>query len=136
LGSDSCALAESKAVAVPEPALNLPKSTHLRAAADFARVYDQKCKASTEHLLIFAANNSTTETRFGLSVSKKNGGAVQRNLIKRRLREAFRHERASLPSGLDLILIPKQSTHSTLNDYRDALHNVCPKLALRLRENQ
>lgn len=127
--------AESKAAAVSEPALKLPKSTHLRAAADFARVYDRKCKASTEHLLIFAANNATTQTRFGLSVSKKNGGAVQRNLIKRRLREAFRHERASLPPGLDLILIPKKSTESSLTDYRDALQHVCPKLALRLREN-
>ncbi len=121
-----------KVLVVSEPSLKFPKSAHLCRGADYARVYARKCKASTDHLLVFADFNEVSETRCGPSVSKKNGSAVKRNLIKRRMREAFRHERALLPVGLDLILIPKKSIESTLADYRTSLKILVPKLALRL----
>lgn len=82
---------------------------------------------------MFASLNGTTTTRCGLSVSKKNGGAVIRNKIKRRLREAFRHERSALPEGLDLILIPKNNVQSSVQDYRNALRLLVEKLNTRLR---
>ncbi len=114
-----------------ESLFSLPKSTHLCTSKEFARVYDGKCKASTEHLLVFAQSNGSDSSRIGLSVSKKNGSAVKRNLIKRRLREAFRHERRDLPVGFDFILIPKKSIESSLVNYREALRSLCPMLAKR-----
>lgn len=45
-------------------------------------------------------------TRLGLAVSRRVGGAVERNRIKRILREAFRKERGNLPPGYDLVVIP------------------------------
>jgi ribonuclease P protein component len=42
--------------------------------------------------------------RIGFSVSKRVGGAVTRNLVKRRLREAVRHRLAALADGWDLVL--------------------------------
>lgn len=107
----------------------------LRKPADFERVYQLRCRASDRFLLVFAAANQLGVTRVGLSVSKKQGGAVVRNHIKRRLREAFRLSQHDFPPGLDLILIPKQGVRAGVVEYQAALRSAVRQLARRVKSD-
>lgn len=111
---------------------SFPASAHLRSSRDFERVYALKCKGADGVLLMFLAKNSTAETRIGLSVSRKHGGAVERNRLKRWLREAFRLERHAFPQGLDLIAIPLDADRASLSAYRQSLAGLVRRLARRI----
>ena len=51
---------------------------------------------------------------------------------KRLMREAFRHIRHDLPVGLDLILIPRQNSGGTVENYKRSLKGICRRLLKRL----
>lgn len=104
------------------------KAQHLRSPADFDRVYARKWKAADGVLLVFALNNQESLTRIGLSVSKKHGGAIVRNRLKRLLREAFRLTQHDLPAGLDLILIPLSKEKATLAAYQKSIVGLSRRL--------
>ena len=55
------------------------------------------------------ADNELKGARVGFTVSKALGGAVQRNRIKRRLREAVRLGNFSIAIAVDVVINPKRS---------------------------
>jgi ribonuclease P protein component len=110
----------------------LHSTRRIRRAADFARIYDAGHKAGDRHLLVFADRNELGHPRLGVSVSRRHGNAVVRARLKRLLREAFRLSQHDLPAGLDLILIPRQGSGATLDEYRRSLAQLAQKLERRL----
>ncbi len=108
------------------------KAQHLRSKSDFERVYALKNKAADGVLLVFAARNEGPVTRIGLSVSKKHGGAIVRNRLKRLLREAFRLMQHQIPENLDLIVIPLAKERASLVAYQESLVKATRRLMRRL----
>ena len=75
-------------------ALTFPKSSRLLKPSDYGKVFDDvQLRVPHRHFLILATPNTLGHARIGLVFSKKNLKlAVQRNRVKRRVRETFRHE--------------------------------------------
>jgi ribonuclease P protein component len=112
----------------------LERNRRIKLSREFASIYEKRIRASDQNLLIYAAPNAIGHARFGVSVSRKLGGGVQRAALKRLLREAFRLSQHELPAGLDLILIPQRSAVETagLADYQRSLVDLAARLARRL----
>ncbi|AKU92848.1 ribonuclease P protein component [Vulgatibacter incomptus] len=100
---------------MPEPTsgatgASFPKDQRLLSRGDFLRAKARGRKVHTEHLLALALPPpaSARGRRVGLTVSGKVGNSVERNRVKRWLRQIFRTERDALPDRVDLVLIAKQ----------------------------
>ncbi|MDX1387914.1 MAG: ribonuclease P protein component, partial [Acidobacteriota bacterium] len=64
--------------------------------------------ASTS-LVLFGLPNTQDQCRLGITVTRKVGGAVARNRIKRVMREIFRRHRTRLSPSLDLVVNPRRA---------------------------
>ena len=90
----------------------LPPSVRLRRAADFAALRHATGRLQAGHFLLRWNGNTGNAARLGLAVSRKvSKRAVERNRIKRIIRESFRKQRETLPP-IDVLVVARTSAAS------------------------
>lgn len=91
------------------------------------RVYNR------HYVAIYKENLQTGRSRLGITVTKKVGGAVARNRIKRVVREYFRTNRDSIHGTLDINIIPKKAVAGlTHAESYSSLRNIFNRLSARM----
>ncbi|MGA2254263.1 MAG: ribonuclease P protein component [Thermoguttaceae bacterium] len=108
------------------------RAHHVTRGAEFQRAYQRRLTAGDDRLLVFVYPNGLAHPRLGLSVSRKVGGAVVRNRWKRCIREAFRLSREQLPSGVDLIVIPRSDAVPETVGIQESLVRLARRAAKRI----
>ena len=87
-----------------------PRSVRLPRQADFERVYKQGRRHFASHMTVFYLRRGDGDSlRVGFTVGRVLGGAVQRNRMKRRLREAVRLQGLIKSIPVDVVINPKKS---------------------------
>jgi ribonuclease P protein component len=138
----------------PGKTARFPRTARLLRHADFERVYKQGRRHFSANLTVFywprpentspvaPAGKGTGASapqglRVGFTVGRALGGAVQRNRMKRRLREAVRMSRPLSAIAVDVVINPKKSLLAT--DFPVVLNEVSKAFAVieqKLSEKQ
>jgi ribonuclease P protein component len=107
-------------VSSSQASFSLGPSGRLRSKGDIARCRDRGAKIYCKHFLLLASPSPTGESRLAIAVTTKlEKRAVGRNLIKRRIREIFRQNRASFVSSYDILVVARRGVQEcSYDDYR------------------
>jgi ribonuclease P protein component len=120
------------------------KRRRLSRSGEFDRVYREGRSHASRHLVVYAfpRSDEDEDPRLGISVGRKLGGAVERNRIKRLLRDAFWAGAGDLAPGHDFVIVARPAAGELARDggegaIEQALKSVLAEAGLaRGRENE
>ena len=88
----------------PPTGLRWTRSYRIVRRTDFQRIYERGRRSVGASFVVFGEPNDLAHPRLGITATRKLGGAVIRNRIKRVVREIFRRHRPSLAPALDVVV--------------------------------
>lgn len=97
----------------------------LKKQSDFQKLFNKGSRAFSPSLTI--VYRKADKTTMGISVGKKHGKSVQRNRIKRLLREAFRHSLSQMQGKYAIVLIPKVCQEYSFETFKRHLQWIIQK---------
>jgi ribonuclease P protein component len=112
----------------------LPTESRLKANRDFQAVFARRKSLADPLLALYTAPGRGNAARFGFSVSKKLGGAVQRNRVKRLLREAVRHLLPEISPDTDYVIVARvRAKDASLADLSASLDRLLSRANAKIR---
>lgn len=119
---------------LPSSTQGFPKTTRLLSAKDYAPVFNQATlRLSNHYLLLLVINTERSNSRLGIVVAKKNIPlAVQRNRIKRILRESFRIRRSSFATIDLVVLVRKGLDRLESRDIRSQIDSLFEEISKKI----
>ena len=106
-------------------------TTSLKKNYEFKRLYNKGKSAASQCAVVYCRRNGSMENRLGVTVSTKLGGAVQRNRIRRRLKEIYRLNEEKLLSGYNIVIVARmKSRFSGFSELESSVLGLFRKLGL------
>ena len=84
-------------------------SESLKKNSDFKTVYKKGISYANKYLVMYTLENNQNKNRLGISVSKKVGNSVVRHHLTRLIRESYRLHEKVFNSGLDIVVVARNS---------------------------
>ena len=92
--------------------MNMKFSESLKKNNDFQKVYRNGKSYANKYLVMYILENNTDRNRLGISASKKVGNSVVRHRVTRLVRESYRLHENIFNSGLDIVVVVRNSASS------------------------
>lgn len=103
----------------------------LKKNRDFRRVYSRGKSAVNRTLVLYKKPNGLAANRLGITVASKVGGAVVRNRVRRRIKEAYRTSEQVFLKGFDLVVVARvRAADADYKEIHSALFYLSGKLSL------
>ena len=112
----------------------LRREERLRKKTDFETIAKEGIRSHTENFLIIARKNERGFSRMGAVASKKVGKAVERNRVKRLMREFFRRNKDRLPPSTDYVFVGKKGAQNL--HYAQVVNELNALTKLRMEHGQ
>jgi len=98
---------------------------------EFRRLYNKGKSAASKCVVVYCMKTSRPTNRLGVTVSSKLGGAVQRNRIRRRLKEAYRLNEHQIHIGYDIVIVARmRSRYAKWSELESSVLHLFRKLGL------
>lgn len=97
---------------------------------EYQLVRKMGCKYNTPHFVLLVLENSVKNSRLGITVTRKVGNAVQRNRLKRIIREFFRKTHNEYPIMDYSIIVKRGSTRLSSSEMTIELKTLFLKMAI------
>jgi ribonuclease P protein component len=112
----------------------LRKEERLRRKGDFETIAKEGVRRHTKNFLVIARRNDQGFSRLGAVASKRLGKAVERNRVKRLMREFFRRNKDRLPPSTDYVIVGKKGAQDL--QYAQVAAELSAPLKLRKEDGQ
>lgn len=106
----------------------------MKKQTDFVRVAEAGVRFTRGPLAFGAIRSAEKKSRLGIRIGRRCGSAVDRNRIKRLIREAFRLMQHDWPFAIDLVVHVRPHEPATLADYQKLLTGAMVKAVSLLKE--
>lgn len=114
----------------------MPDPRKLKKRSEFQRAYQDGGKYWNRYFVVYVRPTGFEHSRLGITVSKKVGNSVQRNRVKRLIRESFRHLCPHIQAAYDIVVVGRTTaTRLKCQEAEDALCRLFRRASILNRAN-